>query len=207
MDEEKQKSFLMPLVVAIQNEAPNSKEDQARIAISIVQNIPFKNSNKTISFGDKTINYFRHPYEVIYDNEGVCGEKVELLGFLLREIGYGTAFFYHPTENHESLGIKCPMKQSLGGTGYCFVETTSPSIITESEIRYVNIGKLSDSFQVFLLSDGISLPNKMPEYTDAKKMGRIRESLEKRNGKLNFFLYLMNKKLQKKYGLDGEFNI
>ncbi len=38
-------------------------------------------------------------------------------------------------------------------------------------------------------------------------MGRIRESLEKINGKLNFFLYLMNKKLQKKYGLDGEFNI
>ena len=206
INEEIQRDFLLPLVIAIQNSA-KSKEDQARIAISIVQNIPFGGSNKTINFGEQSVDYFRHPYEILSERQGVCGEKVELLAFLLREIGYGTAFFYFPKENHEALGIKCPVKKSLEKSGYCFVETTSPSIITEKEINYVGIGKLSSSFQIFLISDGISLEKNLYEYKDAKRMNRIRKSFEKRDGRLNFFLYFLKKNLNKKYGLDnGKFN-
>ena len=56
IDEEEQRKFLMPLVVKIQN-ITDDKEDQARIAISIVQNIPFGVSNKTSMFGSNNINY------------------------------------------------------------------------------------------------------------------------------------------------------
>ncbi len=202
INEENQRDFLIPLVTKIQN-AADTKEDQARIAISLVQNIPFGNSDASIRFGGTSINYFRYPYQVLYEREGVCGEKVELLAFLLRELGYGVSFFYFQEENHEALGIKCPIKQSVGNSGYCFIETTGPSIITESEISYVGYGKLQTTPEIFLLSDGFALPDGMDEFKDAKRMDKIKKSLEKREGRLDFYKYLMNQRIKKKYGLEG----
>ena len=202
INEESQKYFLTPLVVEIQN-AAKTKEDQARIAISLVQNIDFGNSDASINFGGSSINYFRYPYQVLYEKEGVCGEKVELLAFLLRELGYGVSFFYFQEENHEALGIKCPVRESVGNSGYCFIETTGPSIITESEITYVGYGKLESTPEIFLLSDGLSLPKGIEEYKDAKRMDKIKKTLERREGRLDFYKYLMNQKLKKKYGLNG----
>jgi len=190
------------LVIEIQNSAP-TKEDQARLAISLVQNIPFGNSNSSINFGGNSLSYSRYPYQVLYDNQGVCGEKVELLGFLLRELGYGVSFFYFPEENHEALGIKCPPRESLMSTGYCFIETTGPSIMTQKELYYYGFGKIDSVPQIFLLSDGFSLGENMYEYKDAERMDKIKASVEKRGGRLDFFKYLMNKKLKTKYGLDG----
>jgi hypothetical protein len=136
INEEEQRELLLPLVVKIQNTTLD-REDQMRIAVSLVQNIPFGFSDKNITILGKMINYSRYPYEVLYENKGVCGEKSELLAFLLKEMGYGVSLFYHAQENHESLGISCPVKHSLGGSGYCFVETTGPSIITDDSIEYV----------------------------------------------------------------------
>jgi hypothetical protein len=206
IDEETQRNFLLPLVIKIQNSAP-TKEDQARIAISLVQNIPYGNSNSTITFGGNTVSYFRYPYQVLYDNQGVCGEKVELLAFLLRELGYGVSFFYFPEENHEALGIKCPIKESLANSGYCFIETTGPSIITQRELYYSGLGKIESTPQVFLLADGFALGNNLYEYKDAKRMDRIKKTLIRRDGRLDFFKYLMNKKLKTKYGIDGNLRI
>jgi hypothetical protein len=202
IDEEIQRNFLLPLVIEIQNSA-STKEDQARIAISLVQNIPFGNSDSSIKFGGNSVGYSRYPYQVLYDNEGVCGEKVELLGFLLRELGYGVSFFYFSEENHEALGIKCPGKESLIDTGYCFIETTGPSIITQDELYYYGFGKIDSTPQIFLLADGFALGDNLYEYKDADRMDRIKKSVENRNGRLDFFKYLMNKKLKTKYGLDG----
>jgi hypothetical protein len=200
INEEKQYEFLIPLVTEIQN-AAETKEDQARIAISLVQNIPFGNSDASIKFAGTSINYFRYPYQVVYDNEGVCGEKVELLAFLLRELGYGVSFFYFQEENHEALGIKCPIRESVGNSGYCFIETTGPSIITESEINYVGYGKLESTPSIFLLGDGFALPEGMEEFKDARRMDKIKKSLAKRQGRLDFYKFLMNKRLKKKYGI------
>jgi hypothetical protein len=199
INEEEQRKFLMPLVIKIQN-ITNNKEDQARIAISIVQNIPFGFSNKTLIFGSNKVNYSRYPYEVLYDKEGICGERTDLLAFLLREIGYGTASFYYPSYNHEALGIKCPIKESLIESGYCFVETTGPSIITDNKILYVGIGKLYDSPEIYPISEGIALGEGIYEYSDANKLIRIREAIEKR-GQINFFRSIAYEKLIKKYGL------
>jgi hypothetical protein len=204
INEEEQKKFLMPLVVKIQN-ITSDKEDQARIAISLVQNIPFGASNKTLVFGSSKLNYSRYPYEVLYDMEGICGERTDLLAFLLREIGYGTASFYYPSYNHEVLGIKCPIKESLIRSGYCFVETTGPSIITDSEISYIGVGRLYSSPEIYPISDGISLGENLQEYSDARKLIGIRDFIDK-NGWLGPLKDRTLEKLKQKYGLVDEYN-
>ena len=200
INQEDQRFLLMPLVVGIRNQA-RDKEDQARIAISLVQNIEWGKSNKTEIFRNTEIPYSRYPYEVLYDREGVCGEKSELLAFLLRELGYGVAFFYNQEENHEAIGVKCPVEESWKNSGYCFVETTGPAIITDTEIDYVGGLKLESEPQVLFISDGDSLSSDIYEYEDAEKLIDIRNSV---NGDGFFFnpkKLVDFKRLENKYGL------
>lgn len=199
INEEEQRKFLMPLVIKIQN-ITNNEDDQMRIAISLVQNIPFGASNKTAYFGNNKINYSRYPYEVLYDMQGVCGEKTDLLVFLLRELGYGTSFFYYADENHEALGLKCPIEESLMESGYCFVETTGPSIITDNEISYIGVGKLLSTPEIYFINHGKSISFNLEEYEDAERLIRIRNSIENTGlvGPVNK-IYFEN--IKKKYGL------
>ncbi len=203
IQQETQKDFLLPLVVEIQN-ITNNKEDQARIAVSLVQNIPFGSSNKTLNFFGEEINHTRYPYEVIYEMEGVCEEKTDLLLFLLKELGYGVSFFYYKPENHEAAGIKCPVKESLMETGYCFVETTSPSIITDNEIYYSSVGKLVSEPVFYFVSDGDSLGKNLLEYKDAEKLIRIRDSIDRR-GVIGPFYRKTIEELTYRYGLTEQY--
>ena len=201
LDEQEQKELLLPLVTEIQNTAED-KLEQMRIAVSIVQKIPFGNSNKTISVGpNQEITYSRYPYEVLYEMRGVCGEKSELLGFLLRELGYGIVFFHYSLENHEALGIKCPEKFGVGETGYCFVETTGPSIISNNKIEYAEALKLSSEPELILFLDGDSLGKNLYEYEDAKDLIKINKAIEEK-GQINFFQNRKLQELKEKYGLE-----
>ena len=195
INNQEQRQLLLPLLIAIENEARN-KEDQIRIAISLVQNIEFGQSNQTLNLpGGNNISHSRYPYEVLYDTMGVCGEKSELLAFLLKEMGYGTVFFYYPDENHEAVGIKCPLKYSVDNTGYCFVETTGPSIMTDTGIEYVGGIKLTSQPEIILVSNGDQLDAGLYEYKDAKEMMKLRD-----NG-LVFFKEMRLNTLKEKYGL------
>ncbi len=205
INEEEQKKMLLPLVAKIQN-LDSDKEDQVRIAISLVQNIPYENSNKKISFGGNNINYSRYPYEVVYNMRGICGEKTELLAFLVRELGYGTSFFYYPEENHEAFGIKCPLKESLEKTNYCFVETTGSSIITDNKIYYVGLGQLSSIPEIYIISEGESLQENMPEYEDADKLIELRNSRKYENW-FGLFERISFERLKNKYELADEYRI
>ena len=204
LNEGNQSQLLNSLVVQIQNLA-SDKEEQMRIAVSIAQNIEWGFSNKTSRFGHDELNYSRYPYEVLHDSQGVCGEKSELLAFLLRELGFNVALFYNQPENHESLGIKCPEKYAWKDSGYCFVETTGPSIITDTSIEYVGGLALSSEPQIIHISDGISLGDDLYEYKDAKDLMRIREKT-KETGKINYFDSKKLEKLNEKYGLVDEYN-
>lgn len=200
VDEPIQKDFLIPLLVKIQNE-DKDKLDQARIAISLVQNFDFGYSGEVVSFNSHEINYSRYPYETLYDQQGVCGEKSELLVFLLREIGYETVFFYNKLENHESVGIKCPEEYGHVGTGYCFVETTGPAIMTNNENEYLGGIKLTSKPEVIKISEGDSLEDDLEEYRDAKTEIKINNVIREKN-RLNFFRYLQARRLNKYYGLN-----
>ncbi|MDE1848472.1 MAG: hypothetical protein KGH55_00360 [Nanoarchaeota archaeon] len=197
-----QQAFIEPLVKQIENLAPTDKVTQARIAISLVQNIPWGSSGKTVNFGAGAVNYSRYPYEVLYDNQGLCGEKSELLVFLLRDLGYGTALFYYPQENHETAGIKCPVQESVGGTGYCFIEASGPAILSDDSLVYVGGVTLSESPEVVLISDGISLPDNLPEYNDARTL----ESLSGRSW-LDPISSAKLSQLEQKYGLGQAYKI
>jgi hypothetical protein len=198
---EEQRQLMIPLLMEIYNSAGN-REDQLRIAVSLVQNIPFGESAKTLNFaGGNSITYSRYPYEVLYDGEGICSEKSDLLAFLLKEMGYGTAYFYYQEENHEAIGVKCPLRYSLDNTGYCFIETTGPSIITDSGIEYEGGARLTSTPETAIVSKGEAMGSDMYEYGDAKKMMKLRDNsiILFRNIRLN--------RLKDKYGLIETYKI
>ncbi|MEK6812385.1 MAG: hypothetical protein AABX76_02400 [Nanoarchaeota archaeon] len=201
INDENQKELLMPLVVQIQNLANNSV-DQARIAVSIVQNIPYNYTEKKVAFAGGQIDYSLYPYEVLYFNQGICGEKSALLAFLLKEIGYNVSIFYFAEENHEVVGIKCPVEKSFRKTGYCFVETGGPAIITDSSLEYVNGIKIKSEPEIMPLSGGMSLPGDMQEYKDAKTMKNIRAG-----NILGFFESGKFDEIKERYGLIEEYNL
>jgi hypothetical protein len=200
INDEVQKGFLFPLFLEI-SKITSNKEDRVRIAISLVQNIPFGSSNKTLNLGRVAITYQRYPYEVLYDNQGICSEKSELLFFLLREMGYGTASLYYVKENHEVVGIKCPVKQSVDYSGYCFVETTGPSIIGDDQTDYFGETRNLNSTPIIInISEGIALGNNLREYKDSDALIKIRDKVNL-DGEINLFDSLRWNSLKKRYGL------
>lgn len=194
INQEQQQELLLPLVIEIEN-MTNDKTDQARIAVSLVQNIAYGASNRTVRLFGLSVNYSRYPYDVLYDSQGLCGEKSELLAFLLKGIGYDTVLFYFPTENHEAVGIKCPMQYSYDKTGYCFVETTGPAIISDSSMQYVGGITLQSQPEIINVSSGISLRDDLREYQDARTLANIRE------GKFVLFAGSKFESLKREYGL------
>jgi hypothetical protein len=120
-------------------------------------------------------NYERFPYEVLYDNNGVCGEKSKLLAFFLRELGFGTAILLFEKENHGAAGIKCPAQYSYKNTGYCFIESTTTSIITDSNGDYLGAGKLESTPKILKISDGNSFDSVNEEFEDNLQYKKLSE--------------------------------
>jgi hypothetical protein len=164
IDNKWQIEALKPLVSAIQN-LPVSESDQARVAVSLAQNIPY--DKDATQEGDA-----RYMYEVLYENVGVCSEKAKLMVHLLRELGYGTAILRFSREKHEAVGIACDAKYDYKDSGYCFIEPTRPSIITDSSGTYRGVGQLSSNPEVIVISVGKSL-NVSKEYADAEEFSKI----------------------------------
>lgn len=203
MDDSLQREALMPLVVAIQNTAPNSIENQARMAISLVQNIIYGEPEFMSVLGGKyEVRLSRYPYQVLSEEIGSCEGKSELLAFLLRELGFEVALFHYNDENHESVGIKCPVKYSLLGSGYCFVETTVVAPIGYSTGNYLGIagGKLRSEPEIVRISNGFSLPDEMDEYEDSMSLNVITTKIET-VGRIDSFEKKKFDRLKAKYNL------
>ena len=174
INHEKQREILLPLVDIIIDITPN-KDDQARIAISMVQHILYDHdlvlSSDYIEMGKN-----KFPYEVVYDQRGICGCKSHLLTFLLKELGYGVVMFDFEEENHRAVGIKCPMDYSYQNTGYCFIESTVPVMITR-------LGwSASDETPIVEISfeyEGLSFDTILEEYNDAQEYKRLLELAER----------------------------
>lgn len=203
INEENQREALLPLVVSIQNLAPWSKEEQAQIAVSLVQNIPYGEPNPVsifMGFGESRIS--RYPYQTIYEYKGSCEGKSELLAFLLKELGFEVVLFYFQEENHEAVGVKCPVEYSLNGTGYCFIETTLAGPISYSEGRYLGPGgnkKLGSYSEIIKISEGFSLGG-IEDYQDAKNLKKLVDKVDEK-GYVNYFEKKKLDELREKYGL------
>jgi len=126
-----------------------SDDEKIRAITSFVQNIQYDHiaANTDAVTG-------KYPYEVLYTNIGVCGEKSQLLAYMYKSLGYGVALFDFNAENHEAVGISCQQQYSYKNTGYCFVESTTPSLITDADGNYAVVGKLLSYPKVTILQEG-----------------------------------------------------
>jgi len=96
----------------------------AHATISFVQSIKYGDNEH---YNPDNIHY---PYETLYREQGVCGDKSILLAKLLKMQDYGVVLFSYPT--HLAVGIECPYKYAnfdYKGIDYCFIEATSPTRI------------------------------------------------------------------------------
>jgi len=165
----RQSIYLKDLVARIKSSAA-SPDDQVRIAVSLVQHIPFDTAKADKNDQGRWF-ISSSPYGVLYSNRGKCNEKSQLLAFLLKELGYGTAIFEFPGEGHMAVGVKSPDNFAFRSTGYAYVESTSPSIITDTSIQAGSL-KIRDFSNpvVIRISDGSAMTTLGEEYADARKM-------------------------------------
>lgn len=108
-----------------------SRDEIAELALAFVQSIPYDSRraaailNSSASAGDpETLP--KYPYEILYEQKGICSDKSFLAAALFRELGFGTALFEYENANHMAAGIQCPPEYSTENSGYCYAETTTP---------------------------------------------------------------------------------
>jgi hypothetical protein len=198
LEDDKQKPELLSLVEKIERLA-DDPSDQARIAISLVQSIPYDTGSAEA--GNLTNRY---PYEVLFDQRGVCGEKSRLLAFILREIGYGVYLLDYEKEDHMAVALKCSIEYaqySYNGTGYCFLETTRVSIMTDNTGEYSSDGgTLKTIPNLLTVSDGKEFPAK-EEYADAQDWIALNELAASSGGILEQEDYKRWKEIKERYGI------
>jgi hypothetical protein len=116
------------------------------------------------------------------------------LAFLLKELGYGVVLLEFEIERHMAVGIKVPEEFSYKKTGYAFVETTKPNIISDCHCEYVNTGKLTSAPTIIPVSEGKTFNGIQEEFRDAKEWNDILsrgQVLEQYH--FSRFQYLVNK--------------
>ena len=65
------------------------------------------------------------------------------------------------------------MAEPGNGSGYCFVGTTEPAIMTYSNGTYVDAGKLVSTPGIIRISDGVSFNQINEEYADARSCDAV----------------------------------
>ncbi|MFA6332234.1 MAG: hypothetical protein WCX22_04720 [Methanoregula sp.] len=171
VNEPDENGTLDALVDAIREKTP-VRDDQARIAISLVQQIPY-GYHPSSGGGNGSMRY---PVMILSDDNGLCDEKAVLLASLLQRLGYGTALLDFSSDNHMVLGIQSPAAYAYNNSGYAFVETTIPLIVTDDQEFYNGGGRLAGVPDIYPVSDGASFDSVSEEYLDAREFIRLTKS-------------------------------
>lgn len=100
----------------------------------------------------------RFPVQTLLDGTGVCGDKSLLLAALLAHEGYDVSLLIFDAERHMAVGIKGPGNE-YPGSGYLFVESTSPVYISEVPQNFISGVNLTSSPVVVPIGTG-DLPYK-----------------------------------------------
>jgi len=103
----------------IANKESMSEDEMVNLTMAFVQTIPYDNSK------DLDTGRANYPYETLFIKLGVCSDKTFLAVMILRELGFGAAVIDFPDVNHAAVGIQCPDKYAVYGSGYCYAETTN----------------------------------------------------------------------------------
>ena len=166
--EQSSRPYLRDIVATIES-MTDEPDDRARIAVSLVQQIEYDDARAEG-------NYFgvRYPYETLCLGRGVCSDKSVLLAALLSELGFGVVLFEFEAENHMAVGVLCPDGYGYRGTGYAFVESTSPSIITDAGGEYRGAGRLVSAPRVIPVAEGAAFASIETEAKDAAEWNELR---------------------------------
>ena len=168
-----------------------TSDDQAKIAISLVQRIPY-NGNRY----SRTATEWYYPYETVHNDKGSAADKSVLLAYILNELGFETVLFEFPS--HMAVGVKASSKYSFYDTGYAYIETTRPTIITyEPDAGYGGFS-ISQNPRIIHLSGGRRVLDVTTEYGDARRM----KQLEAMGGNLNQSYRAELSKISDKYDLN-----
>ena len=93
----------------------------------------------------------KYPIETLADRCGDCDDKSRLLAGLLHHEGYDVALLVFEKENHMAVGIRVP-DEGFMGSGYAYIETTSPSYIGFPSYEYSEV-KLNTTPALVLLGE------------------------------------------------------
>jgi len=189
-----QKEAMKPLVNWI-NKKVKKSGDRVRAAASLAQYIPYDYNKST---GDEEVSTgrghgTRYPYETIFENSGICGEKSFLIVYLLKELGYGTATMVFFSPLHRVAAVKCAPEYDFRDTGYCIIQPNFRKMIT-----FEGSQKDDDPDQITIMSNGKTF-NAKGDYKDSRKYWEIMNSIDA--GTYTKKQAKAYKKLIKKYGL------
>jgi len=190
LDNEDQNENMRPFIDMIRKRSTTS-DDQAKIAINLVQRIPY-NGNRY----NRTATDWYYPYETVHNNKGSAADKSVLLAYILNELGYETVLFEF--SNHMAVGVKSSSKYAFYDTGYAFIETTRPTIITYVPETSYGGFRISLNPRIIHLSGGRRVLDVSAEYGDARRM----QQLEEMGGSLNQSYRAELAKISDKYDLD-----
>lgn len=138
--------------------------DRSRYAEFIakyVQSMPYDYSKLVIV--DRQSEF---PVVTLIDRTGVCGDKSLLLAALLAHEGYDTSLLLFVAEQHMAVGIRGP-GTAYKDSGYLFIESTSPTYLSEIPTSYVSGVKLESDPIVIPVGEGSN------EYFGAADVARI----------------------------------
>lgn len=108
-------------------------DDQARVAISVVKNLPSKGTFTERAVGPYQIQY---PYISFgYTSSGVCSDRSVALAWLLSRLGYDSAILWFnggPYGSHMATGIRVndSAPYNFQKTGYALIEISDPAVPT-----------------------------------------------------------------------------
>jgi hypothetical protein len=190
LDNEDQNENMRPFIDMIRKRSTTS-DDQAKIAINLVQRIPY-NGNRY----NRNATDWYYPYETVHNNIGSAADKSVLLAYILNELGYETVVFEFSSPM--AVGVKSSSQYAFYDTGYAFIETTRPTIITY--VPDTNYGgfRVSSNPHIIHLSGGRRVLDVSAEYGDAMRM----KQLEEMGGSLNQSYRAELAKISDKYDLD-----
>jgi hypothetical protein len=189
LEDSYQDKYLEPFMERIK-EVSSSPETQARVAISLVQHIPYSWNRYSGTDSD-----WYYPYETLHNNQGVCSDKSLLLSYLLCQLGYDVVLFEF--SDHMAVGVKCNSQYDFQNSGYAFIETTCPTIITYIPEDYLGGFRVTSDVEIIHVQGGDKSIDVGGEYRDAQEL----KKLESMGQVLDQYYYARWQALTQKYDL------
>lgn len=116
--------------ICLQNKMDNN--ELAELAISFVQSLKYSELEElNITYQSQAPGYdarriYRMPFQVLYDQTGVCLDKSILGVALLQELSFGAGLLILDKVDHAAIALSCPARYAFRAKSkLCYVESTS----------------------------------------------------------------------------------